>query len=156
MTSTRPFLSLIEKKWISFQLLYALNQIHFYGICHGDVKCENVLVTSSNWVYLSDFAPYKPTYIPVLFGSTLYYYLFSVALPSTLAPSPSPSLSFSLSLLTENRRIIQRISRSSLIPVVGVHATLPRRDFMQTKNLQKRNYRIKWISSAWGMKRVEK
>lgn len=56
---------MIEKKWISFQLLSALSQIHFYGICHGDIKCENVLVTSANWVYLSDFAPYKPTFIPV-------------------------------------------------------------------------------------------
>lgn len=26
--STRPFLSSIEKKWITFQVLYALNQAH--------------------------------------------------------------------------------------------------------------------------------
>lgn len=26
--------------------------------------CENVLVTSWNWVYLTDFASFKPTYIP--------------------------------------------------------------------------------------------
>lgn len=30
----------------------------------GDIKCENVLVTSWNWLYLSDFASFKPTYIP--------------------------------------------------------------------------------------------
>ena len=28
------------------------------------LKCENVLVTSWNWIYLADFASYKPTYIP--------------------------------------------------------------------------------------------
>ncbi|KAL8152973.1 hypothetical protein V2J09_010733 [Rumex salicifolius] len=62
--STRPFLGLIEKKWLAFQLLYAAKQSHEHGICHGDIKCENVLVTSWNWVYLADFASFKPTYIP--------------------------------------------------------------------------------------------
>ncbi|XP_021741395.1 probable serine/threonine-protein kinase vps15 [Chenopodium quinoa] len=62
--STRPFLSLIEKKWLAFQLLCALKQSHEHDICHGDIKCENVLVTSWNWVYLADFASFKPTYIP--------------------------------------------------------------------------------------------
>ncbi|GFP86748.1 serine/threonine-protein kinase ppk19 [Phtheirospermum japonicum] len=62
--STRPFLGLIEKKWLAFQLLYAVKQSHEHGICHGDIKCENVLVTSWNWLYLADFASFKPTYIP--------------------------------------------------------------------------------------------
>lgn len=62
--STRPFLSLIEKKWLAFQLLYAVKQSHENGVCHGDIKCENVLVTSWNWLYLADFASFKPTYIP--------------------------------------------------------------------------------------------
>ncbi|XP_074280909.1 serine/threonine-protein kinase VPS15 isoform X1 [Silene latifolia] len=62
--STRPFLSLVEKKWLAFQLLCAVKQSHELGICHGDIKCENVLVTSWNWVYLADFASFKPTYIP--------------------------------------------------------------------------------------------
>ena len=46
--------------WIVFQLLHALAQCHERGICHGDIKCENVLVTSWDWVYLADFASYKP------------------------------------------------------------------------------------------------
>ncbi|XP_071741691.1 serine/threonine-protein kinase VPS15 isoform X2 [Rutidosis leptorrhynchoides] len=62
--STRPFLSLVEKKWLAFQLLYAVKQSHDHGVCHGDIKCENVLVTSWNWLYLADFASFKPTYIP--------------------------------------------------------------------------------------------
>ncbi|CAM8941988.1 unnamed protein product [Rhodiola kirilowii] len=62
--STPPFLSLIEKKWLTFQLLFAVKQSHENGVCHGDIKCENVLITSWNWLYLADFASFKPTYIP--------------------------------------------------------------------------------------------
>ena len=32
------------------------------GVCHGDIKSENVMVTSWNWVILTDFAPYKPAF----------------------------------------------------------------------------------------------
>lgn len=79
---------------VVLQLLLALKQCHEEGICHGgfswlglllmfhfsfsistffffntlpylgDIKCENVLVTSWNWLYLADFASFKPTYIP--------------------------------------------------------------------------------------------
>jgi serine/threonine protein kinase len=52
------------QRWIAFQLLHALAQVHERGICHGDIKCENSLVTSWNWVYLADIASYKPTYLP--------------------------------------------------------------------------------------------
>lgn len=62
--STRPFLSLIEKKWLAYQLLCAVKQSHDKEVCHGDIKCENVLVSSWNWLYLADFASFKPTYIP--------------------------------------------------------------------------------------------
>ncbi|KAJ7756947.1 armadillo-type protein [Mycena metata] len=63
--STRPFLSPIEKKWIAFQLLNALRDARNRKVSHGDIKSENILVTSWNWVYLSDFASYKPTYLPL-------------------------------------------------------------------------------------------
>ncbi|KAK3155588.1 hypothetical protein QOZ80_2BG0205210 [Eleusine coracana subsp. coracana] len=62
--STRPFLSQIAKKWLAFQLIHAVEQSHSKGVCHGDIKCENVLVTSWSWLYLADFASFKPTYIP--------------------------------------------------------------------------------------------
>lgn len=84
MLSTRPFLTLIEKKWIAYQILKAVASTHAKKVCkrsgyhycqhwinarwlqiyHGDIKTENVLVTSWNWVYLVDFASYKPTYLP--------------------------------------------------------------------------------------------
>jgi len=62
--STRPFYNKIEKKWVAFQLLCALNQMAKFKILHGDIKSENVLVTSWNWLLISDFATYKPTYLP--------------------------------------------------------------------------------------------
>ncbi|KAJ9358076.1 hypothetical protein DTO027B9_2646 [Paecilomyces variotii] len=63
--STRPFLEDIEKKWIAFQLLCALRDCHAQDVFHGDIKTENVLVTSWNWLYLSDFSSsFKPTFLP--------------------------------------------------------------------------------------------
>lgn len=65
MSSTRPFLEDIEKKWLSFQLLCALRDCHARNVYHGDIKTENVMVTSWNWLYLTDFsAPFKKTYLP--------------------------------------------------------------------------------------------
>ncbi|KAI9511419.1 ARM repeat-containing protein, partial [Russula earlei] len=72
--STRPFLSPIEKKWIAFQLLNALRDARSHKVAHGDVKSENILVTSWNWVYLTDFASYKPTYLPLDDPSDFAFY----------------------------------------------------------------------------------
>ncbi|KAI9502546.1 Serine/threonine-protein kinase [Coemansia spiralis] len=62
--STRPFLLAAEKRWIAYQILTALRESHARGICHGDIKSENIMVTSWNLAYLADFAPFKPTYLP--------------------------------------------------------------------------------------------
>ncbi|KAJ0171440.1 hypothetical protein K1T71_012990 [Dendrolimus kikuchii] len=62
--STRPFLTILEKKWITFQVLYALHRMHKLGICHGDIKLENIMVTSWMWVLLTDIASFKPTFLP--------------------------------------------------------------------------------------------
>ena len=62
--STLPFLNNIEKRWIAFQILTAVDQAHKSGVRHGDIKTENVMVTSWNWVLLTDFASFKPTYLP--------------------------------------------------------------------------------------------
>ncbi|KAJ2879349.1 Serine/threonine-protein kinase [Coemansia aciculifera] len=62
--STRPFLSVTEKRWIAYQMLVALRETHSRGVCHGDIKTENIVVTSWNLAYLADFAPFKPTYLP--------------------------------------------------------------------------------------------
>jgi len=64
--STRPFLTDMEKVWISYQLIYAMHASHAQNIAHGDLKCENVLITSSLTAYVTDFASsFKPTYLPL-------------------------------------------------------------------------------------------
>lgn len=63
--STRPFLNTVEKKWIVFQLLCALEQMHGVKLCHGDIKTENVMVTSWGWMLLTDLASFKPVFLPV-------------------------------------------------------------------------------------------
>jgi phosphoinositide-3-kinase regulatory subunit 4 len=63
--STRPFLEDIERRWLAFQLLCGLRDCHARDIFHGDIKTENTLVTSWNWLYLSDFSSsFKPTQLP--------------------------------------------------------------------------------------------
>jgi phosphoinositide-3-kinase, regulatory subunit 4 len=63
--STRPFLDDIEKKWLAFQLLCALRDCHARNVYHGDIKTENILVTSWNWLYVTDFSSaFKKTYLP--------------------------------------------------------------------------------------------
>lgn len=62
--STRPFLNNVEKRWLAFQILNAVDQAHKAGVRHGDIKTENVMVTSWNWVLLTDFANFKPTFLP--------------------------------------------------------------------------------------------
>ena len=63
--STRPFLEDIEKKWLAFQLLCAVRDSHARNVYHGDIKTENILVTSWNWLYLADFSSsFKKTYLP--------------------------------------------------------------------------------------------
>ena len=65
MGSTRPFLEDIEKKWLAFQLLCAVRDSHARNVYHGDIKTENILVTSWNWLYLADFSSsFKKTYLP--------------------------------------------------------------------------------------------
>ena len=58
-----PYLSIIEKKFICFQILYSLNQIHLKNICHGDIKPENILLGSKLTTFLSDISIFKPIYI---------------------------------------------------------------------------------------------
>jgi len=64
--ASRPFLTLIEKNWITFQLLNALQSLHDAGVCHGHLTTENVLLTSWNWVMISDVGcqHFKPVALP--------------------------------------------------------------------------------------------
>ena len=62
--TTRPFLTALESKWLTFQLLTALQQCEAAGLVHGDIKSNNILVTSWNWLVLSDLTGLKPGYLP--------------------------------------------------------------------------------------------
>lgn len=77
--STRPFLSHIEKLWIIYQLMRAIEEAHEEGVVHGDIKPENIMVTSWNWVVLTDFAPYKPVQIPDDDPTDFHYFFDSMS-----------------------------------------------------------------------------
>lgn len=63
--SSRPFLQEAEVRFVAFQLIKILSDIHEFGIVHGDIKTENIFVTSWNWVILTDFSNgLKPVYLP--------------------------------------------------------------------------------------------
>lgn len=59
----RPHLADIDRLWLVYQLMEAVAATHACGVRHGDLKPENVLLTSWNWLLLSDLAPYKPVYL---------------------------------------------------------------------------------------------
>jgi phosphoinositide-3-kinase, regulatory subunit 4 len=86
--STRPFLSLVEKKWLAFQLLCAVNECHSLQIVHGDIKTENVLVNSFLWVSLADFASYKPVYLSKNHPSADFNYYFDISRRRTCYLAP--------------------------------------------------------------------
>ncbi|GAA98823.1 uncharacterized protein L969DRAFT_104294 [Mixia osmundae IAM 14324] len=75
--STRPFLADVEKAWMAFQVLKGMRDARERGIAHGDLKLENILLTSYQWVYITDFAPYKPVYLPEDDPSEFSYYFDS-------------------------------------------------------------------------------
>ena len=58
-------MSVIEKHWLTFQLIAALNQLHRNEIYHGDIKPENILLTSYNHLFITDMVNYKPIYVSI-------------------------------------------------------------------------------------------
>ena len=59
----RPELTEADKLWLLYQLLEAVATMHACGVRHGDIKAENILLTSWNWLLIADLAPYKPVYV---------------------------------------------------------------------------------------------
>ena len=70
-----PYLTKIEKLWLIYQLLFSLNELHSNEIVHGDLKMENVLLTSYNSLFLTDISPYKPAHLEID-NIILYTYFF--------------------------------------------------------------------------------
>jgi len=44
--ATRPFLTKIEKSFMGYQILRAVQSIHNSGVCHGYISTRNIVVTS--------------------------------------------------------------------------------------------------------------
>ncbi|CEL91608.1 unnamed protein product [Vitrella brassicaformis CCMP3155] len=101
---TRPFLTPLRLQWVAFQLLAGLCQAHSMGVSHGDLKTENVLVTSWLHAYLGDFASFKPVYLPENDPALFSLFFESESrrrcylAPERLYSSPQELKSFSLSL----------------------------------------------------------
>lgn len=74
-----PFVNDIEKIWIAYQCLIAVQELHEAQFFHGDIKSENFLITSWNWVFLVDIGSYyKPNFLSE--GDlTRYKYFFSTS-----------------------------------------------------------------------------
>eukprot|EP00300_Choanocystis_sp_HF-7_P009801 c16641_g1_i1.p1 GENE.c16641_g1_i1~~c16641_g1_i1.p1 ORF type:complete len:1535 (+),score=394.03 c16641_g1_i1:52-4656(+) len=72
--NTRPGVTAAEKKWFAFQMLNAVKQLHTAKLTHGDITLENFLVTSERWVYLADFAPFKPVALRTDDAASFGYY----------------------------------------------------------------------------------
>ncbi|KAJ8665411.1 hypothetical protein QAD02_007073 [Eretmocerus hayati] len=119
--STRPFLSNLEKKWITFQVLYALHQAHKFGVCHGDIKLENIMITSWNWVLLTDFASFKPTYLPED-NPADFSYFFDTSRRRTCYIAPER---FVKSLFAEPNTtlLFQEIKTGDLHPMMDIFST---------------------------------
>lgn len=62
--STLPFLGHLDRVWIVYQMLQAGAQMETLGICHGDIKVDNFVLTTANWVFLTDFVACKPIALP--------------------------------------------------------------------------------------------
>ncbi|CAJ0581598.1 unnamed protein product, partial [Mesorhabditis spiculigera] len=90
--STRPFVVETERLWYMYQLFKALVQCEERNVCHGDIKSQNILLSSSNWLQLADFASFKPTYLP-LDNPSNYTYFFDTSRRQTCCMAPERLMS---------------------------------------------------------------
>ena len=72
-----PYLTEIEKIWITFQLLQNMKNLKNLSVVHGDLNPENILLTSNLSIYISDFASFKPTIINIDDIASYTYYFGS-------------------------------------------------------------------------------
>ena len=111
----RPFLTLLEKKWLAFQLLTALKQCDEAGLVHGDVKANNVMVTSWNWLSLSDTSGLKPSYLPEDNPADLSFFFDDESSPHPPPPAPaSPCATFGAGQAP--RRASSRVPHAQIPP----------------------------------------
>ncbi|KAL0276782.1 UNVERIFIED_CONTAM: hypothetical protein PYX00_004283 [Menopon gallinae] len=114
--STRPFLTGMQKKFMAFQILYALLQCHKVGVCHGDIKLENLMVTSWNWILLTDFASYKPSFLPVD-NPADYSYFFDTSRRRTCYIAPER---FNNQMSSESNLFEEGLVKGELTPAMDI------------------------------------
>ena len=66
--------------------MQAVQQCHAVGVCHGDVKAENVMVTSWGWLFLVDLANFKPPALPPDDPTNFNYFFCSARKGCAVAP----------------------------------------------------------------------
>ena len=77
----------LHDMWCVFGLLLKINT--YFTKCFyapGDIKCENLMVTSWNWIFLTDFSPFKPTFLPEDNPADYSFYFESARSGCYLAP----------------------------------------------------------------------
>jgi phosphoinositide-3-kinase regulatory subunit 4 len=67
----------MDKLWLTYQLLRAVEGLYKTGAIHGDIKCENAVLTSWDWLFLTDFALYKPCFLPEANNGEFDFYFVS-------------------------------------------------------------------------------
>jgi len=73
MLKRRELLS-IQKRYLLYQILAATEEAHAAGIFHGDIKPDNLLLTSYGWILLADWALHKPQSLPLDNPASFYYF----------------------------------------------------------------------------------
>lgn len=86
--ASMPYLKLIEKKWLAFQMIYSVLQLHNLNYTHNDIKIENFMLTSNMSVILVDSAPYKPAYIPQDELGLLSYFFGEIVSDHSISLAP--------------------------------------------------------------------
>ncbi|WRT63674.1 uncharacterized protein IL334_000597 [Kwoniella shivajii] len=103
--STQPYLASIEKKWIAFQLLTCLRDARLRKVAHGDVKSENILLTTDLTLLLTDFSSsFKPTYLP-LDDPSDFSFFFDTSSRRTCYLAPERFYTSDSKLAEEKRKI---------------------------------------------------
>ena len=60
-----PRMGNAEKKWVSYQLIRVVRDMHERKCCHGDIKAENIVLSSWNWLFLTYVYVYIYMYINI-------------------------------------------------------------------------------------------
>lgn len=126
--ASRPFLTHVEKLYISHQILEALDYMHSKNVVHGFLTTENVGLTSWNYVVLVDIASYKAhVSLPDDDPSDYLYYYHSELVHSNTNTSSSTATNND-SAAAKTTTAINREKRCYIAPERFISKTLKARN----------------------------